>query len=207
MGCAVTVVDYGMGNLWSVRNALSYLGCDAALSGDSKVVARSEALILPGVGSFRRAMERLRAAHLDEAIHEAVTVRGRKILGICLGLQLMGLRGSEDGDVAGLGLIDAPVDRFVIADNDPVKIPHVGFNMVRRPEETRLFRTLPDEAAFYFVHSYRMLPDHLGNAAATCHHGETFVAAYERDNVFAAQFHPEKSQTNGLILLRNFLEQ
>lgn len=203
----ITVIDYGMGNIWSVINALRYLGCTPVVSSDPNEIAGAESLLLPGVGSFRKAMVTLRQAGLDQAILEAVQTKGSKILGICLGMQLMGSRGSEDGDTLGLGLILNPVDMFTTQEIGANKIPHIGFDVVHSTPDARLFRGLPDEADFYFVHSYRMLPDGLSGETATCRYGTEFLAAYEQDNIYATQFHPEKSQTNGLVLLKNFLAQ
>lgn len=202
---SITIIDYGMGNIWSVLNALRYLEYDASVSEDPDRIAKAEMLVLPGVGSFRKAMVTLQNSGLDQAILEAVQNRGSKILGICLGMQLMGSRGSEDGDMPGLGLIPNPVDRFTPQEAGSNKIPHIGFDVVRSASDALLFRGLPPEADFYFVHSYRMLPKGLSGKAATCNYGVEFLAAYEHDNVFATQFHPEKSQSNGLMLLNNFL--
>lgn len=201
----ITVIDYGMGNLWSVLSALRYLGCDPVVSADPEEIAYAESLLLPGVGSFRRAMETLQETGLAQAIDEAVRDRGSKILGICLGMQLMGCQGTEDGTVNGLGLIGNVVDKFKMSEVAGGKIPHIGFDTVYSSTESRLFKNLPGEADFYFVHSYRMLADGLLGKVATCRYGVEFLAAYEQDNIFATQFHPEKSQTNGLMLLRNFL--
>jgi glutamine amidotransferase len=203
----ITIIDYGMGNIWSVFSALRYLGCTPIVSSDPSGIAQAEALVLPGVGSFRKAMITLRQTGLDQAILDAVQTRGSKILGICLGMQLMGSCGSEDGDAMGLGLIPNPVDMFTPREIGANKIPHIGFDLVRTTPDARLFRGLPDEADFYFVHSYRMLPNGLSGKKATCVYGTEFLAAYEQDNIYATQFHPEKSQTNGLVLLRNFLIQ
>lgn len=201
----VTVIDYGMGNIWSVLSALRYLECAPVVSGDPSEVVRAESLVLPGVGSFRKAMATLRQTGLDQAILEAVKSNGSRILGICLGMQLMGSRGSEDGDTLGLGLIPTPVDVFTTLEVGPRKIPHIGFDLVSSTPDTRLFRGLPDAADFYFVHSYRMLADGLSGRRSTCTYGTDFLAAYEEGNVYATQFHPEKSQTNGLLLLKNYL--
>ncbi len=203
----ITVIDYGMGNLWSVQSALRYLGCNPIISGDASEVAVAESLLLPGVGSFRKAMSVLKHRGLDQAIIEAVQTKGSKILGICLGMQLLGTRSSEDGDTLGLGLIPTAVDKFSPLEINSIKIPHIGFDMVMSPPEARLFQGLMNATDFYFVHSYRMLPTGLNGTVATCNYGTDFLAAYEKDNIFATQFHPEKSQTNGLILLNNFLAQ
>lgn len=150
-------------------------------------------------------MHALRTTGLDIALHEAVIGRGVKILGICLGMQLMGTRGSEDGDSAGLGFVPCSVERFSDQFPSDLKVPHVGFNSVTPAEDSVLMRGLLGQPDFYFVHSYRMLSAGLPGVVSTCCYGETFVAAYEHQNIFATQFHPEKSQTNGLLLLKNFL--
>lgn len=204
---SVTVIDYGMGNIWSVLSALRYLGCNANVSGDPEEIAKADSLLLPGVGSFRKAMIALKHQGLDQAIVDAVQNRGSKILGICLGMQLMGISSTEDGDTAGLGLIAGAVDKFHPEETGANKIPHIGFDLVHSHADTRLFRGLESLADFYFVHSYRILAKGLSGTLATCNYGVEFLAAYERDNIFATQFHPEKSQTNGLILLKNFLAQ
>jgi glutamine amidotransferase len=203
----VTVIDYGMGNLWSVLSALRYLGCSPIVSGDPDQIAKADSLILPGVGSFRKAMMALRDKSLDQAIIETVQTKGTKILGVCLGMQLMGTNSSEDGDTPGLGLIKSVVEKFTPQESGTNKIPHIGFDLVHSQPDSNLFKGLQQAADFYFVHSYRMLPAELVGKKATCDYGVKFLAAYEQDNIFAAQFHPEKSQTNGLILLKNFLAQ
>lgn len=201
----ITIVDYGMGNLWSVLSALRYLGCNPVTSSDPDEIARADSLLLPGVGSFRKAMMALQQKGIDQAINEVVQIKGRKILGICLGMQLMGLSSSEDGDTLGLGFIKGSVDKFTLDEIGANKLPHIGFDLVRSQPGSRLFNHLQKAADFYFVHSYRMVPTGLNGTPATCCYGIEFLAAYEQDNIFATQFHPEKSQTNGLILLKNFL--
>ena len=204
---SITVIDYGMGNLWSVMSALQYLACNPTVSGDSGEIAAADSLLLPGVGSFHKAMIALEQRGLDQAILEAVHTKGRKILGICLGMQLMGTSSSEDGETAGLGLIPTAVSKLIPPEIGINKIPHIGFDQVISHPDARLFQGLKNAADFYFVHSYCMLPAGLSGKIATCKYGADFLAAYEQDNIFATQFHPEKSQTNGLILLKNFLEQ
>lgn len=203
----ITVIDYGMGNLWSVLSVLRYLGCNPIVSSDPNKIIRAESLMLPGVGSFRKAMDTLRQTGLDQAILDAVQTKGIKILGICLGMQLMGSRGAEGGDMQGLGLIPKTVDMFTTQEIGTNKIPHIGFDLVHSSPDARLFQGLQQAADFYFVHSYRMLPVGLSGKSSTCDYGVEFLAAYEKDNIFATQFHPEKSQSNGLVLLKNFLAQ
>jgi glutamine amidotransferase len=203
----VTVIDYGMGNLWSVLSALRYLGCNPIVSSDPHQITSADSLILPGVGSFRKAMMALQDKFLDHAIIETVQTNGTKILGICLGMQLMGTSSPEDGDTPGLGLIKSVVEKFTPQEIGSNKIPHIGFDLVHSQTDSLLFKGLQQAADFYFVHSYRMLPADLVGRKAICDYGVEFLAAYEQDNIFATQFHPEKSQTNGLILLKNFLAQ
>lgn len=201
----VTIIDYGMGNIWSVISALKYLNCDVEVSSDPSVIQSAGTLLLPGVGSFRKAMDSLRGLHLDEAIIDSVQGSGRKILGICLGMQLLGSRSTEDGETTGLNLIPTPVEEFSVDDVGTNKIPHIGFDQVSSRTDSCLFQGLPDNPDFYFVHSFRMKPAGLPGKPATCNFGTEFLAAYENENIFATQFHPEKSQTNGLMLLKNFL--
>lgn len=201
----VTIIDYGMGNLWSVSNALNFLGYKSKISGDPDEIVKAEILLLPGVGSFRKAMESIRRLGLDKAIIESVQARGVKILGICLGMQLMGISSSEDGYTNGLGLIPSKVNIIKAKEGCSIKVPHIGFDSVLSQPDSNLFHGLDYESDFYFVHSYCMPPLALVGKIATCNYGVDFMAAYENKNIFAVQFHPEKSQSNGLILLRNFL--
>lgn len=203
----ITVIDYGMGNLWSVLSALRYLGCDPEVTVDPDMILNAQKLLLPGVGSFSKAMSALTSSGLDQAIIEAVRYKEKKILGICLGMQLMGLSSSEDGDTLGLGLIPGVVDKFTPDEVGANKVPHIGFDLVQSHPDSRLFKGLQKATDFYFVHSYRMLSPGLSGKSSTCNYGIEFLAAYEQENIFATQFHPEKSQTNGLMLLKNFLAQ
>jgi glutamine amidotransferase len=199
------IVDYGMGNLWSVYNALRYLGAAPIVSGDPAVVESANVLILPGVGSFNKAMQALNNTGLADALRNAVLVRQQKLLGICLGMQLLAERGDEDGDSAGLGFIPGSVERFSRMELQEKKLPHIGFNRVIANNKSQLFNRVIPDSDFYFVHSYRILANELPGKHSLCNYGIDFVAAIEHENIFATQFHPEKSQTNGLQLLSNFL--
>lgn len=202
----VDVIDYGMGNLWSVIGALEHLGYEAKIINTPEAILNSELLILPGVGSFRRAMESLNKRHLDEAIKTAISSGSTRILGICLGMQLLCSRSSEDGVTPGLGFLPYEVDLFVGTEGKLLKVPHVGFSEVSAPFGSRLFSGIKDQSHFYFVHSYKIPFNPVSEVLeSTCYHGSTFVAAFEKDNIFGTQFHPEKSQANGLKLLENFL--
>jgi glutamine amidotransferase len=202
----VTIIDYGMGNLWSVKSAFEFLGCRTEITDEVKKILSAKILVLPGVGSFRRAMEVLSSKQSDKAIVEAIQSNGSKILGICLGMQLLGYSSTEDGDTKGLGIFNSRSEKFSIASNSSIKIPHVGFNSVLSEPNSKLFRNLRTESEFYFTHSYKMSFDNLEGGKAITNYSVDFLSAYENENVFATQFHPEKSQTNGLQLLWNFLE-
>ena len=201
----VVVVDYGMGNLWSIVSALDFLGADPIISSNPAEITKADAILLPGVGSFRLAMQTLVNKNLDEAIKEVVQIKQREILGICLGFQMLAQSSTEDGMTAGLGFIPTPVESFSVQELERRKLPHIGFNRVRLPDSSHLFDGFKTEEDFYFVHSYRLLAQALPGKKAICNYGTDFLAAYEHENVFGAQFHPEKSQTNGLRLLANFL--
>jgi glutamine amidotransferase len=202
----VTIIDYGMGNIWSVISALNYLNAKVKVSSCPREILDSETLLLPGVGSFRKAMDTLKRLRLDRAIIDSVLDKQHKIMGICLGMQLLGSVSTEDGETPGLNLLSAHIDRFSEEKLGALKVPHIGFNQVETDPDSKLFKGIASNSDFYFVHSYRMLPDNISGRKAECEYGERFLAAYERENVYATQFHPEKSQTNGLILLQNFLD-
>jgi imidazole glycerol-phosphate synthase subunit HisH len=202
----ITIIDYGMGNLWSVKSAFEFLGYRTIITDEIKKILSAKILVLPGVGSYRRAMEVLSSKQTDKAIVEAIDSNGTKILGICLGMQLLGSSSNEDGETQGLGIFNSRSEKFIIGSNSNFKIPHVGFNSVLSEPNSRLFRNLGTESEFYFTHSYKMSFDNLEGFKAITNHSTDFLSAYENENVFATQFHPEKSQTNGLQLLWNFLE-
>jgi glutamine amidotransferase len=206
----VTIIDYGMGNLWSVASAIKFLGADPVVSHDPIEIANSNCLVLPGVGSFRRAMETIKTNKYDQAIAEALTNSKTKLLGICLGMQLLGASSTEDGVTPGLGLVPNLVTRFSSNNDIKIKIPHIGFSEVKSPKNSSLFANIPDSSCFYFVHSYFMEIanyDVTKSHVAIATHGTDFVAAIESGRICGTQFHPEKSQKSGLQLMRNFLER
>ena len=201
----VVIINYDMGNLCSISNALEYLGYQYNISSDEKTISCASHLILPGVGSFRKAIEVLKRKNLFDLII-SLAKNKKKILGICLGFQLLGKSSNEDGNTEGLGLIDLDVRKFTSIELQNNKIPHIGFNEVILPEKSKLFEGLKNKTDFYFVHSFKFpIPKDQSNISI-CHHGVDFMASYENENIFGVQFHPEKSQTNGLKVLSNFLK-
>jgi len=199
MSVRIAILDYGMGNLRSVEKALEHVGVTAKITSDAEEVRAADGVILPGVGAFPRAMERVHDLRLDELIGERREA-GVPILGICLGLQLFFDSTTELGGAEGLGLLDGPVDAL---DAPGLKVPHIGWAPVRWERESRLAEGIPSETPFYFVHSFAPQPtdeELLGSAE----YGSRFACAAERDNVFGVQFHPEKSSAAGLRLLSNF---
>jgi glutamine amidotransferase len=203
MARSIVIIDYGMGNLASVANALRFLGYAPAASSDARRVSEADAIILPGVGAFALAMENLERLGLPGVLREQVLERRKPFLGICLGMQLLAESSTEMGLHRGLGFLRGRVEELRPAGRLPV--PHVGWNDVRPVAPSALLDNLPQPTNFYFDHSYHLTCDDAGDVAAVCSYGGDVVAAIQRDNVFATQFHPEKSQTMGLRLLRNFL--
>ena len=200
----VAIVDYGMGNIKSVSSVLKYLGINnIIISKKSKELIAADKLILPGVGSFSKAMEEIKRLDLHHVLDRIVLEDRKPILGICLGMQLMCQGSDEDGGSEGLKYIDASCKRF---DIDNHKIPHVGFNQVKSNINSKLYDDLPQENDFYFTHSFR-IQSNRNIHQSICHYGENFIASYEIDNMAGTQFHPELSQTNGIKVLRNFLEK
>lgn len=198
----ITIVDYQMGNLRSVQKALEHLGFQPHITSDPHEIAAAQKLILPGVGAFGDAMSELRKRGLVEPLLEAIEV-GKPFLGICLGLQLLFDLGREGGEHAGLGILSGTVERF--PQPAGMKVPHMGWNQVEEAAENcPLMRGIEPNAYFYFVHSYYVVPIDPELVWLRCEYGEAFCAAVWRDNLFAVQFHPEKSQRDGLQMLQNF---
>jgi glutamine amidotransferase len=200
----IVIVDYGMGNLRSVRNAFDMLGATCRVSKDPGELRAAERIVLPGVGAFRDCLHNLRQTGFAEALEAEVVRGGKPFLGICLGLQALARRSFEDGEHTGLAWFEADVVRLR-PEPASLRVPQIGWNGVRYEPACPLFRGIPQGADFYFVHSYHMHCDHAAEVRATCDHGGAVTAAVARGNVFATQFHPEKSQEHGLKLLDNFL--
>jgi glutamine amidotransferase len=197
----ITIVDYGMGNIYSLQSALKFLGYDSICSNKSEDIINADKIILPGVGSFKIAMDNIIKLKIDKSIKIAVKEHNIPILGICLGMQLLGVSSTEDRFSNGLNLFEGEVTKFT---DQSVKIPHVGFNNVYYPDNSTLYKGIKMNSDFYFVHSYKMKTNKIKGIGYTSN-GENFVASFEQGNIFGTQFHPEKSQTNGLLLLKNFI--
>jgi glutamine amidotransferase len=202
----IAVLDYGIGNLHSAQKALEHEGADARLTADTGLIADADGVVLPGVGAFGACMSSLRAAGLEGPAHDAVA-SGRPFLGICVGMQMLFTKSEEDDGAAGLDVIPGTVTWIPVGGVPAVKIPQMQWNRleIRDPDEPML-RNLGDEPYVYFVHSLHGVPDDDGMVAATVEYGSTINAAFRRDNVFAVQFHPEKSSRPGLALLANFVD-
>jgi glutamine amidotransferase len=197
----IKIVDYGMGNLRSVQKAFEKIGADAQVVSSAADLAGAEKLVLPGVGAFRDAIAELKRTGLDRPVREHIAA-DKPFLGICLGLQLLFDVSYEDGQWEGLGLLRGKVVRF--ADQPDLKIPHMGWNSLEFAQPARIFEGVPEGSSVYFVHSYYVVPEDESVIAARTEHGTRFVSAVARRNLFATQFHPEKSQSVGLRLLTNF---
>jgi len=202
----IAVVDYGMGNLRSVSKALERVapGEEVVVTSDPVAIRGAERVVVPGQGAMPDCMRQLAASGARDAVVEAAG--SKPFLGICIGLQMLFERG-EEGDTPGLGILPGRVPRFAMAGPDSaLKIPHMGWNEVAQARPHALWRGIADRSRFYFVHSYYPAPADAGLTAATCDYGTRFTCAVARDNIFAVQFHPEKSQNSGLQLLSNFVQ-
>jgi imidazole glycerol-phosphate synthase subunit HisH len=197
----IAVVDYGMGNLRSVSKALEHVapGAEVQLTADPEKILAAERIVVPGQGAMPDCMRQLEASGARAAVVEAT--RAKPFLGICIGLQMLFEQG-EEGNAAGLGVLPGRVPRFSVSG---LKIPHIGWNEVMQQQSHPLWAGIPDRSRFYFVHSYYPAPRDAALTAATSVYGAPFTCAIARDNIFAVQFHPEKSQSAGLQLLSNFV--
>ena len=199
----IAIIDYDAGNIKSVEKALQKLGADVVITKDAQEILRADKVILPGVGAFGDAMANLKKFGLDKVIYEVVE-KGTPFLGICLGLQLLFERSDETPGVEGLGILKGEILR--IPDKDDLKIPHMGWNSLHLQNQGRLFMGLSEQSYVYFVHSYYLKAEDEQIVKATTDYSVNIHASVEKDNVFACQFHPEKSSDVGLQILKNFVE-
>tara|TARA_B100000161_G_C33546675_1_gene413404 strand:- start:545 stop:1132 length:588 start_codon:yes stop_codon:yes gene_type:complete len=193
-----------MGNLGSLTNVFRYLGGDVKISSDPDKIVKSNVAILPGVGSFNKAMKIIKKNSIDDAIKSFIS-KGNYLMCICLGMQLLASESFEEKPTKGLNFIPNKVRKFNFKETKN-KIPHVGFNQVFFEKKNKLFKGLQSGADFYFVHSYRILPEKMSDNISKTNYGIDFMSSFIKDNIYATQFHPEKSQSNGIKLLNNFLE-
>lgn len=200
----IAVVDYGSGNVHSISSALYMIGADVVVTDKPEELRDASHIVLPGVGAFGMCMDKLNASGLRETLTEEVLENGKPFYGICVGMQVLAREGHEFGVHQGLGWLDGIVKHFEV-DEHEYKIPHVGWNNVDSKADVPLFENLKSDATFYFTHSYHFVPEDENLTVATCNYGSNFTAAVQKGNIFASQFHPEKSQDNGLQLLENFL--
>ena len=197
----IAIIDYGMGNLRSVQKAFEFLGFTAAIVDQPRQVEEASHLVLPGDAAFGDAMRNLRQAGWEEAIFQSIE-KGKPFLGICVGLQLMFAKSEEMGSHQGLGLLPGKVVRFPASE----RVPQIGWNQIAIQRETPLLDGVPDDSFFYFVHSYYVDADRADDCMATTDYGLEYTSIAGRDHLFGVQFHPEKSQENGLRILKNFAE-
>ena len=204
----IAVIDYGMGNLRSVEKAFQAIGAQVVVTHDRNLILAADSIVLPGVGSFKDCMNNLQKLNLIDPIRESIN-NGKPFLGICLGLQILFDESEEYGPVAGLGILAGKVVRFPnkISEtkNGPlIKVPHMGWNKILVKKTDSLFETVETTPYFYFVHSYYVVPEDPSIVATVTHYGIEFVSGIQYKNIYAFQFHPEKSQTLGLSLLKRF---
>ncbi|MDO9419789.1 MAG: imidazole glycerol phosphate synthase subunit HisH [Herminiimonas sp.] len=201
----ITIVDYGMGNLGSIKNMLKKVGFQCEITSSPDKIMSASKLILPGVGAFDAGMARLNDSGLIPALNEQVLLNKIPVLGICLGMQLM-THSSEEGHLPGLGWVDAKTIRFSFPENSHLKVPHMGWNIVTFPKSSNLINAAEIEERFYFVHSYYVKCENNHDVLMRAKYGHEFDAGFEVGNVMGVQFHPEKSHKFGMRLLRNFAE-
>lgn len=196
------IIDYGMGNVASVQKALTLLGIENVISNDPEVIRSSKYIILPGVGSFAQGMENLKESLLDKVIVEEALIKKKPFIGICLGMQLIATTGTEPYEAPGLNLIEGKIIKI---ESTNLRTPHLGWNELNAPDDS--FFTDFNKKDFYFIHSYHFQVDDEKSIGATVNYGKDYVAAIQKENIFATQFHPEKSQKYGIELLDKFFKK
>jgi imidazole glycerol-phosphate synthase subunit HisH len=201
----ICIIDYQMGNLFSIQKKLRQLRVESVISNRSDDIRSASKFILPGIGHFGKAMEQLNRFGLVDILNDDVMNKKKPILGICLGMQLMAAS-SEEGDSAGLGWFDADVKKFEIKDTVRNKVPHTGWNQVFTTKPSRLFRDIPEGSEFYFVHSYFVDVRDGSDQLTYTEFEQQFTSSIEKENIFGVQYHPEKSHETGFRMLKNFIE-
>ena len=200
----LAIVDYGMGNLNSVKKKLDRLKTTASITSNPKDIIKADKIILVGVGHFAKAMKNIKELNLLDTLNEAVIIKKKPVLGICLGMQLMA-KDSEEGNAEGFGWLDANVRKMQVEDTLRFKIPHTGWNKITQSKKSRLMKGIPESSEFYFVHSYHLMSNETSNILNETEYCFKFISAIEKNNIFGVQYHPEKSHDIGEVLLKNFI--
>ena len=203
MAGRLVIIDFGMGNLNSVKKVMLRINQEVLITSRPEDITKADKIILPGIGHFTKAMEILEQHQLIEPLNEAVLIKKKPILGICLGMQLMA-KSSSEGNTRGLGWMDGEVVKFDVSNPIKTKIPHMGWNQISQVRESRLMKDIPDLSEFYFVHSYHWKTDNLQDIINETDYDYIFPSAIEKENIFGVQYHPEKSHDYGEQLLKNF---
>ena len=198
----ITIIDYGMGNLGSVSNMFKKIGVKSKITSNLEDIKSARKLLLPGVGSFDMAMQRINSSGIKEVLDQKILLEETPILGICLGMQLL-TNSSEEGHEKGLGYINAHTKKFIFQDKK-MKVPHMGWNLVKKSTSSLLTSNFEEESKFYFVHSFYVEVENQENSILKTKYGLEFDSAIHHKNIYGAQFHPEKSHKFGMILLENF---
>jgi glutamine amidotransferase len=200
----IAIIDYGMGNLKSVKRKMDRIGVKSVITSDPEEIKQSDKIILPGVGHFAKAVLEIKKRELWDVLNQQVLIGKKPVLGICLGMQLM-TRHSEEGDSDGFGWIDANVIRFKVSDTIRYKVPHTGWNTLNQINRSPLFDNINVNSEFYFVHSYYIHCNNSQDILTETIYDTSFTSSFQKDNIFGVQFHPEKSHDAGELLLRNFI--
>jgi len=200
----LAIVDYGMGNLNSVKKKLDRLKTTASITSNPKDIIKADKIILVGVGHFAKAMKNIKELNLLDTLNEVAIIKKKPVLGICLGMQLMA-NDSEEGNSEGLGWLDANVRKMQVDDTLRFKIPHTGWNKITQSKKSHLMKGIPESSEFYFVHSYHLMSNETSNILNETEYCFKFTSAIEKNNIFGVQYHPEKSHDVGEVLLKNFI--